>query len=53
MRCVSENNLMHRMHRGSVAIAYFFKGIRTAHELSGKGDVSSVSSPPSSFEVGE
>jgi GT2 family glycosyltransferase len=36
LRSVSENILLHRMHRGSAALAYFLKGVRTASDLSGQ-----------------
>ena len=36
LRTVPDHILMRRMYRGSTALAYFIRGMRTAAELSGK-----------------
>ena len=35
IRCISENELLHRMYRGSVALAYFLRGVRSVRQLKG------------------
>jgi GT2 family glycosyltransferase len=35
IRTISESELLHRMYRGSVALAYFFSGVRSVRRLKG------------------
>jgi GT2 family glycosyltransferase len=35
IRCISEGKLLHRMYRGSVALAYFLRGVRSIRQLKG------------------